>query len=126
MQALHDLGKEKGIAPEVIMEAVEAALISAYKKNFGATQNVQVAVDQVTGDFHVYTVYDVVETVENDKTEISLEDARKLLPTYEIGDVVTLLDEKDLSLDTWAEILGTINYELTCRLKARLPRVYTR
>ena len=64
MQALHDLGKEKGIAPEVIMEAVEAALISAYKKNFGATQNVQVAVDQVTGDFHVYTVYDVVETVE--------------------------------------------------------------
>ncbi len=44
----------------------------------------------------------------------------------EIGDVVTLLDEEDLSLDTWAEILGTINYELTCRLKVRLPRVYTR
>ena len=89
LQALHDLGKEKGIAPEVIMEAVEAALISAYKKNFGATQNVQVSVDQVTGDFHVYTVYDVVEVVENDKTEISLEDARKLMPSYEIGDVVT-------------------------------------
>lgn len=44
----------------------------------------------------------------------------------EIGDVVTLLDEEDLSLDSWAEILGTINYELTCRLKVRLPRVYTR
>jgi len=44
----------------------------------------------------------------------------------QVGDVVTLLDEKDLSLDTWAEILGTINYELTCRLKVRLPRVYTR
>lgn len=44
----------------------------------------------------------------------------------QIGDVVTLLDEKDLSLDSWAEILGTINYELTCRLKVRLPRVYTR
>lgn len=43
-----------------------------------------------------------------------------------IGDVVTLLDEKDLSLDSWAEILNTINYELTCRLKVRLPRVYTR
>ena len=89
LQALHDLGKEKGIAPEVIMEAVEAALISAYKKNFGATQNVQVSVDQVTGDFHVYTVYDVVEVVENDKTEISLVDAQKLMPSYEIGDVVT-------------------------------------
>ena len=44
----------------------------------------------------------------------------------QVGDVVTLLDEKDLSLDGWAEILGTINYELTCRLKVRLPRVYTR
>ncbi len=44
----------------------------------------------------------------------------------EVGDVVTLLDEKDLTLDTWAEILGTINYELTCRLKVRLPRIYTR
>ena len=44
----------------------------------------------------------------------------------QVGDVVTLLDEKDLSLDSWAELLGTINYELTCRLKVRLPRVYTR
>ena len=44
----------------------------------------------------------------------------------QIGDVVTLLDEEDLSLDNWAEILGTINYELTCRLKVRLPRIYTR
>ena len=44
----------------------------------------------------------------------------------QVGDVVTLLDEKNLSLDNWAEILGTINYELTCRLKVRLPRVYTR
>lgn len=43
-----------------------------------------------------------------------------------IGDVVTLLDEEDLSLDVWAEILGTINYELTCRLKVRLSRVYVR
>ena len=43
-----------------------------------------------------------------------------------IGDVITLLDEEDLSLDSWANILDTINYELTCRLKVRLPRVYTR
>ncbi len=43
-----------------------------------------------------------------------------------VGDVITLLDEKDLSLDNWARILETINYELTCRLKVRLPRVYTR
>ena len=41
------------------------------------------------------------------------------------GDIITLLDEKH-SIDEWAKILGTINYELTCRLKVRLPRVYTR
>lgn len=43
----------------------------------------------------------------------------------EIGDVITLIDEKN-TIDKWAEILGTINYELICRLKVRLPRVYTR
>lgn len=44
----------------------------------------------------------------------------------EVGDVVTLLDNDDLSINTWAQILNTINYELTCRLKVRLPRVYVR
>ena len=44
----------------------------------------------------------------------------------EVGDVVTLLDGEDLSINNWAEILDTINYELTCRLKVRLPRVYVR
>jgi alanine racemase len=42
------------------------------------------------------------------------------------GDVITLLDDKELSIDNWARIIGTINYELTCRLKVRLPRVYVR
>ncbi|MCQ2740318.1 MAG: alanine racemase [bacterium] len=44
----------------------------------------------------------------------------------QVGDVITLLNEKDLNIDTWAKILDTINYELTCRLKVRLPRIYTR
>ena len=42
------------------------------------------------------------------------------------GDIITLLDDEKHSIDKWAEILHTINYELTCRLKVRLPRVYTR
>ena len=44
----------------------------------------------------------------------------------QVGDVITLLDDSNLSLDSWAEILHTINYELTCRLKVRLPRIYVR
>lgn len=43
-----------------------------------------------------------------------------------VGDVVTLISENSMTIDEWAKILGTINYELTCRLKVRLPRVYTR
>ena len=47
----------------------------------------------------------------------------------EIGDIITILgydDNNFISVDSWAKILGTINYELTCRLKVRLPRVYVR
>jgi len=44
----------------------------------------------------------------------------------QVGDVITILDDSSLPLDNWAEILHTINYELTCRLKVRLPRVYVR
>jgi alanine racemase len=43
-----------------------------------------------------------------------------------VGDVITLISENSMTIDDWAKILGTINYELTCRLKVRLPRVYTR
>lgn len=88
LQALHDLGKEKGIETEVILEAIEAALISAYKKNFGSLQNVRVSIDEVTGDFHVYSRLSVVEEVTNERAEISLEQARSLSPNYELGDVV--------------------------------------
>ena len=44
----------------------------------------------------------------------------------EEGDIITLLNDKDLLIDNWAKIAGTINYELPCRLKVRLPRVYVR
>ena len=52
------------------------------------TQNVQVVLNRETGDFHVYTCYNVVEEVQDDKTEIALADARQMKPSYEIGDVV--------------------------------------
>ena len=46
----------------------------------------------------------------------------------QIGDIITLLDceDNDMTLDNWAKLVDTINYELPCRLKVRLPRVYTR
>lgn len=90
MQAFEQLAKEKGIAPEVVFDAVEAALISAYKRNFGSAQNVRVSLDRVTGEIHVYARKVVLEEIEDSRLEISLADARKLDVRYEIDDVVEM------------------------------------
>ncbi|MDD2568750.1 MAG: transcription termination factor NusA [Clostridia bacterium] len=87
ISALHDLEKERGINADVVLEAIEAALISAYKKNFGSAQNVRVEINRATGDIHVYYRKSVVENVEDDKAEISLADAKMLDPDFEIGDM---------------------------------------
>ena len=88
MQAIEQLGKEKGIAPEIIFDALEAALISAYKRNFGSAQNVHVSLDRITGEIHVYARKTVVDEVTTDCLEMTLSDARQLDPRYEIEDVV--------------------------------------
>lgn len=90
MQAFQQLGREKGIAPDVLFEAVEAALISAYKRNFGSAQNVRVTMDRTTGDIHVFARRTVTETVEDPRLEISLAEARNLDQRYELGDVVEI------------------------------------
>ena len=88
LQALKDLEKERGVDFNVLVEAIEAALISAYKKNFGANQNVNVNFDPLSGEFKVYHRKDVVEEVEDPKLQISLEEARAIKPVYQVGDVV--------------------------------------
>lgn len=88
LEALNDLGKEKGIDTDIIVEAIEAALISAYKKNFGSLQNVKVQIDKTTGEFKVYGRKEVVEEVFNKNTEITLEDARKIYAGSNYGDIV--------------------------------------
>ena len=90
MQAFEQLGKEKGIAPEILFDAIEAALISAYKRNFGSAQNVRVSLDRTTGEIHVFARKNVVEDTQDTRLEISLEDAKKLDVRYEIDDVVEL------------------------------------
>src|SRR5690625_4454088 len=87
-QAIRFLEKEKGIDQEVLLEALEAALISAYKKNFKATGNVTVHFDEEKGTMKVFEQKTVVEEVEDEVVEISLEDAREVNLNYDIGDVV--------------------------------------
>ena len=88
IQAIIELEKEKEISREVILEAIESALVSAYKKNYGQGQNVRVEIDQETGDISVLSIMDVVEEVEDESTQIALEDAREIDPRYQVGDEV--------------------------------------
>ncbi|HHW67396.1 MAG: transcription termination/antitermination protein NusA [Epulopiscium sp.] len=88
--ALEQLAKEKGIDKELLIEAIETSLVSACKKNFGTSQNIKVIIDRENGDVSVYAQKAVVEEVENDALEISLEDARKIKVTYEVGDIVDI------------------------------------
>ena len=88
MSAINDLVKEKGIPKEMLMDAIESALVSAYKKNFGTASNVRVEMNEESGDVDVLMQKNVVEEVEDDLTEISIADALEIDPRYQVGDIV--------------------------------------
>src|SRR5213596_2809065 len=89
MKALEQIEEEKGIGKEVIIEAIEAALLSAYKKNYGASaQNMRIEVDRETGEMRAYQIRTIVETVEDEHTQISLTEAQQWDPSAKIGDMV--------------------------------------
>ena len=88
LDALTALEEQKGISRDVLIEAIEAALVTAYKRNFNQAQNVRVDLNLDTGSMIVYSRKDVVEEVEDDRLQISLEDAKMINPVYEVGDVL--------------------------------------
>lgn len=88
IDALEQIEKEKGISKEILLDAIETALASAYKRDQKAAQSIEVRIDSGTGSLHVYTHKTVVEEVEDDKNEISLEEAQKINPIYELSDLV--------------------------------------
>lgn len=90
IEAMGELEKERGIEKAYLIESLEAALVTAYKKNFDSVDNVKVTIDSESGEIHIYSVRDVVEVQEDPLLEISLEDARKLDSAYNVGDVVNL------------------------------------
>lgn len=88
LQALEQLEKERGIDKEVLVDALEQALISAYKRNFGSAQNVEVNIEKSTGDIRVYALKTIVDTVNDPSAELSLEQAHKFDSSFEVGDIV--------------------------------------
>lgn len=88
LNALEALEVEKGISKEIVIDALEAALVSAYKRHYGQAQNVQVEFDEKKGNIHVYAVKEVTDEVMDSQLEVSLEEALKINPAYEIGDKI--------------------------------------
>lgn len=86
--ALSALEEEKGIKKEVVIEALEAALVSAYKRNYGQAQNVEVSFDDKKGEMHVYSVKTVVDDVTDDQLQVSLDQALEINKGYELGDEI--------------------------------------
>ncbi|MEG0284732.1 MAG: transcription termination factor NusA [Vagococcus sp.] len=86
--ALDALETEKGISKAIVIEALEAAMISAYKRHYGQAQNVEVEFDEKKGDVHIFSVKEVTEEVMDSQLEVSLEEAVKVNPAYEIGDTI--------------------------------------
>lgn len=90
IDALNQLEKEKDIDKEVIMEAIEASLVGACKRDFGKADNIKVSMDRVTGDITVLAEKEVVEEVLDPALEISLSDAKMRDIHYEVGDIVNV------------------------------------
>ncbi|GAF63675.1 transcription elongation factor NusA [Bacillus sp. TS-2] len=90
MDALTTIEGEKGISKEVIIEAIEAALISGYKRNFNSAQNVRVDVDRDSGSIRVFARKVVVEEVFDARLEISLDEAKQVNSHYEVDDIVEI------------------------------------
>ena len=88
--ALELLEKEKGIPAEYMIERVEAALISAFKREEGGNSNVRVVLDPVKKDVRVYKQMDIVEEVEDEATQLTLEQAQKISKRYKLGGVAEI------------------------------------
>ena len=90
--ALKEIVKDKGISEDLLFTTIEDALVAAYKKNYAgptsSAQNVKVTIDRENGEIHVYSQKIVVEEVFDNVTEIGLEEAQEIKPTYDLDDVV--------------------------------------
>ncbi|MCS7276108.1 MAG: transcription termination factor NusA [Dehalococcoidia bacterium] len=88
--AITQLAAEKNLPRDVVLRAVEAALVSAYKKDSGLQGNITVRIDPDKGSVHVYQLKTVVEEVSDPKTEMTLAEARRIKPDAQLGDTIAL------------------------------------
>ncbi|MFB5266611.1 transcription termination factor NusA [Paenibacillus enshidis] len=90
IEAMNELEREKGISKDVLFEAIEAALISSYKRNFNTAQNVRVDMNRNTGVIKVFARKLIVDEVLDPRTEISLPAAREINPHFQLDDIAEI------------------------------------
>ena len=100
LDALKDLCSEKEIPIDLMFEAIKAALVFACKKTLGADKNISVEINRENGNFHIRELREIVENVTKPATEISLEDAQKINPNFQIGEFVA----RELSTEGFGRI----------------------
>ena len=95
--AFNEVIEERQLPREVILQALKSAMVSAYRRSVNASnaQQVEAKVDQETGEVIVHAEKEVVESVQDDRTEVTLEDARKVDPEAEIGSMVMVESTPD-------------------------------
>ena len=88
IKAIEELEKERGINKEYLLESLETALVTAYKRNFDSAENVKVVINSDSGDIKVYSVKEIVDDVENNMLQISLKEAKQKNKKAKVGDTV--------------------------------------
>jgi N utilization substance protein A len=92
-QAIEQICQEKNISKDVVMEAVAAALVAAYKKDYGERdQEVRVVINEESGGIEVYVSKEVVEDVENPNVQISITAASRIKKDVKLGDTIEIMD----------------------------------
>jgi N utilization substance protein A len=89
--AIAQVAQEKNIDRDLIIEAIEASLVSACKRQFGQQAILRVVIDREMGSYTVYAQKTVSETIDDPNIHISLEDARKVNSIYELGDTLDII-----------------------------------
>ena len=90
IESLNIIEKEKDISKDILLEAIENSLITACKNHFGKSDNIKVSINRENGDFHVIAEKTVVDNVEDDLMEISLDEAKLINPKFDLGDIVNV------------------------------------
>ncbi len=88
--AMEELEKERKIDKQFLIESLEMALITAYKRDYDSAENIKISIDDKTGEIHLYSVKTVVDEVKNDKTEIGKEEAKNISKKLSVGDSVDI------------------------------------